>query len=259
MVILRRKDMVVAPASGTNGFMNRSIVVLLLFVGTISHLMAAPRRLPAYLPEKSAPVAYGDEWRDFKSTTKDLSKTLGMKNPEAASLLAQIQTNALFLETKWNDWFKAHSRSQQYAKGDDYLRSLQRANRLLDRTGKEKDEQKALATLRDVALDLQIKTDNCRHSSDGLGKEIKVKVHTKAGGKEIGGYEVYFVQKGMFDVKSAHDRFPQQSSPTNEKILTPGGYAMWVRKKAFMGEPVTMRIGGHGETHLEVDLEVPSD
>jgi hypothetical protein len=239
--------------------MNRSLVVLLLFAGTISPPVAAAPRRPAYLPEKSAQVAYGDEWRDFKSTTKDLSKSLGVKNPEAASLLAQIQTNTLFLETKWNAWFKAHSNSRQYGKGDDYLRSLQRANRLLDRIGREKDEPKALAMLRDVALDLEIKTDNCRHSTDGLGKEIKVKVHTKAGGKEIGGYEVYFVEKGMFEVKSAHDRFPQQSSPTNEKILTPGGYAMWVRKKAFTGEPVTMRIGGRGQTHLEVDLEVPSD
>ena len=249
--------------------MNRSIVVLLLFVGTISHPMAAGAGLPAYLPEKSAQVAYGDEWRDFKSTTKDLSKTIGAKNSEAASLLAQIQTNALFLETKWNVWFKAHSKSRQYAKGDDYLRSLQRANRLLDRIAKEKDEQQALATLRDVALDLQIKTDNCRNSADGLGREIKVKVHTKAGGKEIGGYEVYFVEKGMLDVKSVHDRFPQQSSPTNEKVLTPGGYAMWARKKAFTSEPVTMRIGGHGDRlagkgffarpHREVDLEVPSD
>ena len=239
--------------------MNRSIVVLLLFIGTISPLRAATSRLPAYLPEKSAKVAYGDEWRDFKSTTRDLSENLGAKNPEAASLLAQIQTNALFLETKWDAWFKAHSKSQPYAKADDYLRSLQRANRLLNKVGKEKEEQNALATLRDVALDLQIKTDNCRHSADGLGREIKVKVHTKAGGKEIGGYEVYFAQKGMFEVKSAHDRFPQQSSPTNEKILAPGGYAMWVRKKTFTGEPVTMRIGGRGETHLEVDLEVPSE
>jgi hypothetical protein len=255
MVILRRKEWWVRRQVERNGFMNRSIVVLLLFAGT----MGAAPRLPAYLPEKSAQTAYGDEWRDFKSTTKDLSKTLGVKNPEAASLLAQIQTNALFLETKWNVWFDAHSKSRQYAKGDDYLRSLQRANRLLDRIGKEKDDQKALGALRDVALDLQTKTDNCRHSADGLGREIKVKVHTKAAGKEIGGYEVYFVQKGMFDVKSAHDRFPQQSSPTNEKILSPGGYAMWVRKKEFTGEPVTMRIGGRGETHLEVDLEVPSD
>ena len=251
--------------------MNPSIFLLLIFVAALTPLDAsaahgggggngqARSRLPAYLPEPSLTASYQDEWRGFKSNTKEISKGLGAKNPETIPLLSQIQTNALFLEMKWNVWFKTHGRSRQYAKDDDYLRSLQRANRLLDRIGKAKDEQKALATLRDVALDLQIKTDNCRHSADGLGREIKVKVHTMAGGKEIGGYEVYFVQKGMFEVKSAHDRFPQQSSPTNEKILAPGGYAMWVRKKTFTGEPVTMRIGGRGETHLEVDLEVPSE
>jgi hypothetical protein len=34
---------------------------------------------------------------------------------------------------------------------------------------------------------------------------------------------------------------------------------MWVRRKDFTSEPVTMRIGGHGETHLEVDVEVPGE
>ena len=74
----------------------------------------------------------------------------------------------------------------------------------------------------------------------------------------MGGYEVFYVQKGMFDVKSAHDRFPRQSSPTDEKVLCPGGSAMWVRKKGVTSEPVTLRIGGRGETRLEVDLEVPA-
>lgn len=249
--------------------MNPSIFLLLVFVAALRPLDASAAhgggggngqgrsRLPAYLPEPSLTASYLDEWRGFKSNTKELSKGLGAKNPEAIPLLLQIQTNALFLEMKWNVWFKAHP-SSAYASGDGYLRSLQRDNRLLDKIKKEKDEQKALVTLRDVALDLQTKADNCRNSADGLGKEIKVKVHTKASDKEIGGYEVYLVQKGMFDVTSAHDRFPRQSSPTNEKILAPGGYVLWVRRKSFTSEPVFMRIGGHGETHLEVDLEVPS-
>ena len=42
-------------------------------------------------------------------------------------------------------------------------------------------------------------------------------------------------------------------------VLAPGAYAMWVRRRAFVGEPVSMRVGGHGETHLEVDLEVPPE
>jgi hypothetical protein len=136
---------------------------------------------------------------------------------------------------------------------------LRADNRLLNNLRKEKDVAKILDGLRDAALDMQIKSDNCRHSGDGLGKEIGVKVHTKAGENEVGGYEVFFVQKGMFDVKSAHDRFPRKSSPTDEKILCPGGYAMWVRKKNFTSAPVILRIGGRGEVHLEVDIEVPAD
>jgi hypothetical protein len=201
---------------------------------------------------------YADVWRLFKSNTKALEKTLGAKNPDAALLLSEIQTNAFFLKTKWDAWFSKHKGSGNYGSGDDYLSALHADNRMLSRIKKEPDEAKALNTLRDVALDLQVKADNCRNSGDGLGKEIKVKVHTKAGEKEVGGYEVFYVQKGMFDVKSAHDRFPRQSSPTDEKILCPGGYAMWVRKKGVTSEPIALRIGGRGETRLEVDLEVPA-
>ena len=49
------------------------------------------------------------------------------------------------------------------------------------------------------------------------------------------------------------------SSPTDERILCPGGYAMWACKKGYTGEPVTMSIGGRGQTTLEVDLEVPAE
>jgi hypothetical protein len=105
-------------------------------------------------------------------------------------------------------------------------------------------------------MDLEIKAENCRHSTDGLGKEIKVRVHTKAGGKEVGGYEVFFVPRGMLSMKSAHDRFGRQSSPTDEKILSPGRYVMWVRKDGVKGEEVTLRVGGGGETHFPVDLTV---
>src|ERR1019366_8135173 len=121
----------------------------------------------------------------------------------------------------------------------------------LGKLRKEKNAARALEILRDVALDVQLKADNCRHSADGLGKDIKVKVHTKMDEKEVGGYEVFCVPRGMLDVKSAYDRFPRLSSPTDEKILAPGRYALWVRKKQFPSEPVTLGIGGHGETKLD--------
>ena len=222
-------------------------------IGTRSDYRSVPG------PRKKNPQTdYWAVWLGFRTSTESLLKTVGPTDTEAASLLRQIQTNATFLDGKWNVWF-GRNPLVQYDIDDKYLASLQADNRHLTRLKKEKNEQKVLEILRDVALDLQLKADNCRNSGDGLGKEIKVKVHTKAGEKEVGGYEVYYVQKGMLDVKSAHDRFPRQSSPTDQKILCPGGYAMWVRKKGFTSEPVTMRIGGRGEKSLEVDIPVPPE
>ena len=198
-------------------------------------------------------------WHDFNLTTEALLKTIGMTNIEASALLVQVQTNAAFLSAKWDAWFLKHAASASYSSGDDYLGSLRGDLRLLHRVKKPKADEEPVGLLRDVALDMQLKGDNCRASGDGLGKEIKVKVHTKADGKEVGGFEIYYAPKGLLDVKSAHDRFPRQSSPTDEKILCPGRYAVWACKKGYTGDPITQGIGGHGETHLEVDLEVPAE
>ncbi len=241
-------------------------IVLLLLAGIITVCSAGPggggrKRLGGYddLPKDNPQADYWVVWRRFKMSTDELLKTLGATNAEAASLLQQIQTSVHYLDDKWDVWFKQHKQAPTYSTHDDYLTSLRADLQLLTNAKKEKDATKALGLVRDAALDMQIKADNCRHSSDGLGKEIRVKVHTKAGDQEIGGYEVYFVSKGMFDVKSAHDRFPRQSSPTDEKILCPGGYAMWARKKNFTSEPITLRIGGRGETKIEVDIPVPAE
>ena len=202
---------------------------------------------------------YWAAWRSLKLATDNLQKTMGVTNAQAAALLRQIQTNAVYLEKKWEVWFKAHNLPGQYVPVDYYLVILRANSRQLDDLKKEKDLTKASDTLRNVALDMQLKADNCRLSADGLGKEIKVKVHTKMDEKESGGYEVFCVPRGMLDIKSAHDRFPRLSSPTDEKILAPGRYAMWVRKKQFTSEPVTLGIGGHGETKLDVDISVPAE
>src|SRR6266496_3640942 len=120
----------------------------------------------------SAQADYKAVWQGFKVNTSDLLKTIGATNAEAASWLRQIQTNAVFLERKWNGWFYSHPQQGQYAAGDQYWASLRADSRLLSQMKKEKDGQKALGTLRDVAQDLEIKAENCRHSKDGLGKEI---------------------------------------------------------------------------------------
>ena len=206
-----------------------------------------------------AQTDYRVVWRDFNSTAEALRKTIGATNAEAVVLLGQIQTNAAFLAAKWDVWFRKHVASASYTSGDDYLETLRGDLRMLHRVKKPKAGEEPLGVLRDVAFDLQLKGDNCRQSGDGLGKEIKVRVHTKAGGKEVGGFEVYYAPRGLVDIKSAHDRFPRQSSPTDEKILCPGRYVVWARKQGFTSEQVTQGIGGHGETRLEVDLEVPAD
>ena len=242
------------------------ITLLLVMMGMPMAHAAGPiggkgrKRFGADDPFYHNPQAdYWAMWRGLKANTESLLKTLGANNPEAALLLRQIQTNAWFLEVKWDAWFKKHSQPGQYNPVDYYLVVLRADSSELGRLKKEKDGAKALETLRDVALDLQLKADNCRHSADGLGKDIKVRVHTKASDKEVGGFEVFYVPRGMLRVKSAHDRFPRQSSPTDEKILNPGRYALWVRKDNFTSEPTTLSIGGHGETRLEVDIPVPAE
>ena len=245
---------------------NRPLIVLLLsaFI-PLAVCEAAPRGSPRGYDSFGDPSysraqsEYGAVWHDFSSTAEALLKTIGATNVEAATLLAQVQTNAGFLAVKWNVWFRKHALSAQYTSGDSYLDGLRGDLRLLHQVKKPKAGEDPMVILRDAALDLQLKSDNCRNSGDGLGKEIKVRVHTKAGGKEVGGFEVYYAPKGLLDIKSAHDRFPRQSSPTDEKILCPGRYVVWARKQGFTSEQVTQGIGGHGETHLEVDLEVPAD
>jgi hypothetical protein len=245
---------------------NRPFIVLLLSaLVPLAACEAAPRGLPRGYDSFGDPFYnraqsdYRVVWHDFSSTTEALLKTVGATNVEAVVRLAQIQTNASFLAAKWDAWFRKHVASASYTSGDDYLETLRGDLRMLHRVKKPKAGEEPMGVLRDVALDLQLKGDNCRSSGDGLGKEIKVRVHTKAGGKEVGGFEVYYAPKGLLDIKSAHDRFPRQSSPTDDKILCPGRYAVWARKKGFTGDPVTQGIGGHGETHLEVDLEVPAE
>jgi hypothetical protein len=209
---------------------------------------------------RTAQDDYNDLWHGLDVGTANLQKSVGVTNAEAAALLSQIRTNAHFLEKKWDAWFRAHQFAlRTYSGADDYLITLRASNHQLAKLKKEKSPDKFLPVLRDVAFDMQLKADNCRNSGDGLGKEIRVKVHTKSNGKEIGGYEVFFVSQGMFDVKSAHDRFPRQSSPTDEKILCPGGYAFWARKQNQTTEPVKLGVGGHGEKNLEVDIEVPAE
>jgi hypothetical protein len=205
-------------------------------------------------------AAYEREFARIRSSADRLAKNADTNNAETLTLLKESVTHSEFLRARWQDWLKNNARSGQYSDSssfDKYLQSLTRDGDLLKQAETEKDASRALETIRAVATDLEVKANNCRNSADGLGKVIRVKVHTKSEGQEVTGYQVYFVQKGMYGVKGAHDRFRKLSSPTDERDFSPGGYALWVCKGESEGKPVTLRIGGKGETKLELDLEVP--
>ena len=244
-------------------------MALMIWLGALS-LQGQPYPRPGPVPYQpgsgtataQSPLAsaYEMEFASLQIKVDRLGRTLGQANEEAGHLLTSIRTNAAFLRLRWQDWLK---NNRDYGSGagslasDKYLRSLIRNNELLKKTEKQRDPALAVGLLRDIALDMEVKADNCRNSKDGLGKVIRVKVRTLRGGQEAPGYEVWFVQKGMYDVKSAHDRFRKQSSPTDERELWPGGYALWARKGESESQPTTVRLGGRGDTRIEIDLEVP--
>lgn len=206
----------------------------------------------------SVTAAYETEFAALQKRAAKLAEQW-RSHVETAGVLTSIHTNAVFLRARWREWYQKkryHSLVQDDIMRDGYLRALSRDNELL-RKAEKADAQQAAEWIADVALDLQLKADNCRHSADGLGKVIRVKVRTTRAGEEVRGLEVWFVQKGMFEVKGAHDRFRKHSSPTDQRALAPGGYAMWIRQGSKDLPPTTVRLGGRGETELEVDLEVP--
>ncbi len=194
----------------------------------------------------------------IKSYAEKLEKSHGDRLPQTREPLQQIQNDAKFLQQKWLDWAQRQPRSTPYAsdiKLDLYFHALQGAQKQLKDLHKNSDEI-IVQTVKDVAADLHAKAENCRHSADGLGKEINVKVRTKKGTEEIPGYEVWCSPIALFKFKNEHKRFPKISSPTVLKNMAPGCYVMWLEKGKEKIEPVTQIIGGHGETELEVDLLV---
>ena len=162
------------------GMPNRSIVVILLSaLVPIATCEAAPRGRPnGYDPlgdpfYNHAQSEYRAVWIDFNSTVEALLKTIGATNVEAAALLVQVQTNASFLDVKWEAWYRKHFAPTQYAAADGYLESLRGDLRLLHRVKKLKEGEESMDVLRDVALDMQLKGDNCRNPATGSGRKSR--------------------------------------------------------------------------------------
>jgi hypothetical protein len=208
------------------------------------------------VPERSLAEAIEAELVRTTNLVSRLRKKLGTANEEAPVLLDSIQESAMLLHERWQAWLKDHpkeARKLVSANEDSYSLSLKLNNRVLGTAN-----IKAMDRIREVAQDMKVKADHARQSADGLGKEVLVKARTKQDVQEINGYWVWYVQRGMLDDKSFHTRFGKQSSPTEERALCPGRYAMWARKDKKEGEPATIRIPSKsGSLNEEVDLDAP--
>ena len=89
------------------------------------------------------------------------------------------------------------------------------------------------------------------------GREVLVTIRTRnKTGQEVGGYEVWYVPSGLFELRSEHNRFPRMSSPVSGK-LAPGNYRFWCVKENTKTEPVTLTVGGRGEKEVGLEIEVP--
>jgi len=195
----------------------------------------------------------------LKKSAAELENKQGQRLPEARQPLQQIQSDSAFLQQKWLAWPQHHPRQYPYTgdvKQDAYFRALDRSQKQLKELNKASDEE-ILRTIKAVADDLHAKAENCRNSTDGLGKHIDVTVRTKRGTAEVGGYEVFCAPMALVPFKNEHIRFPKISSPTVYRNFAPGYYAMWLEKGNEKTQPVAQTIGGHGEKEFEIDLLVP--
>ena len=250
----------------------RHTIVLLVFYGAFTGLAAqgpsggagqGRYELPSSRPSdglaEGAAIDYFQTLYWVSDGAEKLQKQLGERLPETRTLLRQIQIDATFLRSKWFDWSRAHAREKPYSESlsqDPYYRAIQGSQRELKRMRKGSDEEME-RVVKAIAEDLHIKAENCRHSADGLGKEVKVTVHTRKGTEEIAGFEVWCAPVALVGLKAEHIRFPKISSPTIYKNLAPGRYAMWLKKDRQSTEPVPQSVGGKGETEAELDLLAP--
>jgi hypothetical protein len=196
----------------------------------------------------------------IRSYAAKLESIHGRKRPEIIAPLQQIQNDARFLQQKWIEWPRRHPRQRPYAGNvnlDRYFRTLQQTHKLLKALQKSNDGA-LLETIQAVAEDMRAKAENCRHSADGLGKEIKVTVRTVLGTQEVGGYEVWCAPAALVRFVEEHIRFPRVSSPTVMKNLAPGRYAIWLVKGEEKLRTISQIIGGHGERECDIDLPVHS-
>ena len=191
--------------------------------------------------------------------SRDLEKQRAKEVPGLLQLMQQIQTDTMFLRQEWEKW----SRKNPNAPGgplefDPYYRSLRSMSKAL-KDAKAMKGGELLPLVQNIAKDVRTKAENCRHSQDGLGKQILVTVHTMRGTNEVAGFEIFYAPMALLKFKREHNRFPRLSSPTIHKNLAPGYYAIWLKRGSSTNAHVAQLIGGEGQTHFAFDMTVPEN
>ncbi len=237
----------------------------LAITGLLAQPQSYPQDQPGIRDRLSAPenpifefhLALG--W--IKQAADDLQEKWDARlTPEGTQRLIQIREDVEFLQARWQSWAADRTRDHTYSgriKADCYYRSLEGYRRRLKQVLRSRDVADVERAITDVAADMRLKADNCRHSDDGLGKAIEVQVRTLKGTNEVAGYEVWCVPRALLEFKDEHVRFPKISSPSVMANLSPGNYLLWVEKDGLTSDRVPQTIGGGGQKSAEVELLVP--
>jgi len=116
--------------------------------------------------------------------------------------------------------------------------------------------EQMLSALREITSDLDIKVIYSKGSRGQPLREIETIVHTvKDGNKEISGYEVWYVPRGLVDYPDEHKRFDNLSTPAIMP-LPPGNYILWAAKGKSVSERRPLTIGDDGRSKRQYYLPV---
>lgn len=206
--------------------------------------------------QASAHAEYSRAFGFVAKFARELIKDRGPEVSDLVHLLDQIETDARDLQKLLND----PSRRVALPPGtpaefDPYLRSINQQASLL-----KKGDKLSIAELREaiknVAVDLSIKKQSARNAPDRLGRQIFVTAFTKMGTNEISGFEVYFAPMALLRNKLEHQRFPRVSSPTTQKNIPPGYYAVWLKRGDSTNAYIAQTIVDNGSAQFDMDVPI---
>lgn len=209
------------------------------------------------LPEQQEQVHAVFE--SFHSSLGDLTKRFSNKSRRGIDTkiyqsLDSISENVKFLEAVMN---RGNTILPEYLEGVSLDAEL--LKKLAAQKSKTGLQRKNLYDgLKEVEADLTLKVTGPRTGSGEVVRVVEVRVRTKRGNHDVGGYQVWYVTKGWAKdtTKSKpFDRLTDPSNPSSMK-LAPGNYFIWLGKKPVT-DPQPVSIGAYGETRREIEVPVP--